>query len=61
MAEEFDTEYTDEMVCPHCGHEQMDSWEHHDDDGATECGECGEEFDYSRHVSVSYSTSKQSS
>lgn len=54
----FDTEHTDEMVCPWCGHEQRDSWESPDDDGRTACNRCGEDFDYTRHVTVTYSTSK---
>lgn len=55
---EIDHKYTDELVCPYCGHEHRDSWEASDDDGSFWCGECDAEFSYTRHISVSYSTSK---
>lgn len=60
-----DALYTDDIVCPYCGHEERDSWEWQPElhgpegDGDTECGECGREFGVSRHVSVSYSTRKK--
>lgn len=61
QAEEFDTWLTDEIVCPHCGHEWGDSWECLSD-GAThgneECGECGGRFEWTADFSVSYTTSK---
>ena len=50
-------EYTDEIICPHCGEEMMDSWEY-SEDGEDECWECGKKFSYSRYTSVSYSTKK---
>ena len=56
---EFDCEYTDECVCPYCGHEQSDSWEigtGSEEDGETYCGSCGKDFAYSRHIRVTYST-----
>jgi len=49
-------EYTKEIVCPHCGHEFSDSWEYDEESGEIECYECGLKFDYSRNVSVDYST-----
>jgi len=55
-AEGFDYEYTDEVVCPHCGYEYGDSWEMRD--GEHECPECEKSFDLVREVSVSYTTSK---
>ncbi len=36
-------EYTDEIICPHCGEEMMDSWEY-SEDGEDECWECGKKF-----------------
>lgn len=50
--------YTSEIVCPHCGYKQMDSWEYSGDSGEIDCGKCSEPFLYERQVSVSYSTSK---
>jgi DNA-directed RNA polymerase subunit RPC12/RpoP len=51
-----DTDYTNEVVCPWCGHEHRDSWEM--SEGATECRECGREFEISRYVAVTYCTSR---
>lgn len=56
---DHDTDGTDEAVCPYCGHEIMDSWEYSRDDGEIECGQCCQEFNYTRNVSVTYSTSKR--
>lgn len=54
--EGFDHEYTDEVVCPHCGYEHSDSWEM----GETEhdCPDCKKAFSLSRNVSVTYTTEK---
>lgn len=43
-------------VCPYCGDENDDSWELSGDDGVTTCGACGRDYNYSRYVDVSYST-----
>ena len=51
-------EYTDEIVCPYCGHEHGDSWELESDDGETNCSSCDKPFNYTRRHSVDYSTSK---
>lgn len=60
--EEIDHEFTDNAVCPYCGHENLDSWELGDrgDDecGEDECGKCGKEYTWTRHVTVDYSTKK---
>lgn len=58
-----ETQYTDNLVCPYCGHEEKDSWEIDfgpglDGDSEPTCGSCGEEYVAQRHVSVSYSTKK---
>lgn len=52
----FEHEYTQEIVCPHCGYEQSDSWE--SGEGEHDCPECGEIFEVERIVTCEYSTSK---
>ena len=58
-----DTEYTDEVTCPHCGYKERDSWEFNGDgDGHVfdhECGECGETYEVMVMVSVKYTTQKK--
>lgn len=54
---EINHENTDEVVCPYCGQESSDSWEL-DDDGVTECYGCDKKFNYTKNISVDYSTSK---
>lgn len=54
---EIKCEYTDEVVCPHCGYEFNDSWEFQDFE-VVDCCECGEEFRMCRHVEVTYCTEK---
>ena len=57
--DEFDTEYTKDIVCPHCGAEDGDSWESNDCDGNTQqCGSCDNDFVLAVHHEVTYSTSK---
>ncbi len=61
MADKIDCEYTQEIVCPHCGYAHSESYEFGDggeEDGQDECGRCGKEFYWSRTISVSYSTWK---
>lgn len=58
MKEEIDHENTSEIICPHCGYRDRDSWEKIGDDGETDCDSCSEPFGYSRDVSVTYSTEK---
>ena len=55
MKGKIDHDYTDEVVCPHCGYEFGDSWEL-GDGGELECDECGKEFEFYRHVEVTYCT-----
>ena len=55
---EIDHELTDEMVCPHCGYEEGDSWEHMQDSGVAQCGECDRDYSYERDVTVYYTTKK---
>lgn len=54
---EIDHEYTNEIVCPHCGYEYTDSWEMQD--GKRNCCECDKPFSVDRDVSVTYSTRKE--
>ena len=59
--DEIDHEYTDEIVCPFCGHEFGDSWEidgSSEDLGLIDCEECYKEFYAVRNISVCYSTEK---
>jgi hypothetical protein len=55
MTNDIEHEYTDEIVCPHCGYEHLDSWEY-SDEGETECGDCCKPFSFCRNVAISYST-----
>jgi hypothetical protein len=59
--EKFDHEYTNNIVCPYCGYEDIDSWEvesGQEDLGLIECGNCEKEFYATRIISVEYSTEK---
>lgn len=54
---EFDTEYTREPICPHCGKAVSDAWELTENYYREwECGWCCELFVLERHISVLYST-----
>lgn len=63
MAGEIDHEYTRVIVCPYCGWKSRDSFEdsNFNNESGTEldCPECGNEFEISVHVSVSYSTERK--
>ena len=58
--EDIDHDYTKEIVCPYCGHEQSDSWEimGNDEDGETDCDECEKSFRWSAHIDITYCTEK---
>lgn len=66
MSTEFDCEFTDEVVCPHCGHSHTDSWEWLRDDPAlgdgstkdVECGKCDKPIRITIHFSIYYSAEK---
>ena len=51
-----DTDYTQEITCPHCGHECSDSWEMCE--GPRECSDCGNSYEVERDVEVTYCTTK---
>lgn len=53
---EVDCDYTEEVVCPHCGHVSGDSWELDGEDGEGFCDVCNASYRWIRHVSVAYST-----
>jgi hypothetical protein len=55
---EINHEYTQEIVCPHCGYADRDSWEVEPNDDEMNCGRCDKEFYYERHIDVTYSTQK---
>ena len=52
-----DTDSTDEITCPWCGHRHSDSWEAADE-GENTCGYCGHDYEHNREVVVTYSTEK---
>ncbi len=56
--EEIDHEYTDEVVCPHCGLEASDSWEFLDWVDEHECGACGKLYTIERNIRITYTTTK---
>ena len=61
MSDKWECDFTEDPVCPHCGHVERDAWEFDfggglEGDGEVTCGECEREYFCSRHVSVSYST-----
>lgn len=51
-------EYKSNIICPYCGWVDNDSWELDEDDGINECGSCEKEFNVSREIEISYSTSR---
>lgn len=55
---EIDTFCTDNIVCPWCGHEDLESWELEGDSADAECPECQGVFHYEREISVHYTTSR---
>jgi len=55
----FSHDFTDEVVCPHCGAEWGDSWELSESDENMHCEECDQSFSMERHVDVTYVTVKK--
>lgn len=53
----FDHEYSDNMICPYCGHEFSDIWEM--TDGEYNCPDCEKNFEVETNHSVTYTTSKK--
>lgn len=59
MQEEFETEHTENPVCPFCGHEHDDAWDWGGRDiGDYVCNNCEKIFKYVRHIEIYYYTSK---
>lgn len=57
--ETFKHDFTDEIICPYCGYQFQDSYEHGEySDNILECGDCEKNFSFEKNISVSYSTSK---
>lgn len=56
MSNENEHDYTDEIVCPWCGHSNSDSWEV--GDGLQECENCEKSFYVARNIVVTHSTQK---
>lgn len=59
----YETERTDNIICPYCGYEDRDSWEvdfgpGFDGDTTVVCGSCEQEFHASRMVDVCYTTKR---
>ncbi len=56
-----DTQYQNEVICPHCGYVHRDSWEidfggYGDGEITMECANCDEPMVVTRQVEVTYST-----
>jgi transcription elongation factor Elf1 len=58
VPEKFDTKYTDEPVCPHCGDAQSDASEIHGhcETARMNCGSCEKEFESVQDIQITYST-----
>lgn len=60
MPETYETQNTDEAICPYCGHVEMDTWEvrpQNDGDSDTvDCETCDERYEITTHVVVTVST-----
>lgn len=55
--EKIDHQFTDRVVCPHCGHKHTDCTDWHGY-GVASCEACEKQFRYESEYSVSYITSK---
>ena len=58
----MNTEFTNQPICPYCGHAERDAWEIDfngmDGDAEHTCGHCGEDYFLSRHVDIYYSSKR---
>ena len=50
--------YESNIKCPYCDWEDNDSWEFTEDSGTHTCGSCEKEFNVTRDIEVTYSTSR---
>lgn len=55
---EIDCSNTDEIVCPYCGYECLDSCEMSANRDDMTCEDCDRDFIYQRHREITYSTEK---
>jgi len=63
QVDEIDHKYTENIVCPHCGYEDTDSYEWERDaievhNAVIECEDCGKKFSCSREFEITYTTEK---
>jgi len=61
MTDAIDHEHTPEIVCPHCGEKQSDSWEYfagQTESVDIECEMCERPFHVQQFVDISYTSSK---
>ena len=59
--DEIEYRCTDEIVCPHCGVKESDSWEvvpGEEDIGNIDCGSCFKIFAVERVISITYNSYK---
>jgi len=56
----FDTDWTDEMICPHCGYIVTEAWEitGSRESGEHDCEECGKSFAWTENMTIRYTTTK---
>lgn len=54
---EFDTEYQEHIICPHCGTRQKDVFEFQEENDYC-CGECEKKFFLRIHRDIHYTTQK---
>lgn len=48
------------ITCPWCGSEDLDSWERGDDwEDNTTCDECGKPYTWQRNIEISYTTERK--
>lgn len=59
--EETETFREDKVICPYCGYvfEDDDSYFLNEGGGEFECEECGNTFNFTAHVEITYSTKRQ--
>lgn len=50
--------YESQIKCPYCDWEDRDSWELDENEAIVTCGGCEKEFNVTREIEVTYSTSR---
>jgi transcription elongation factor Elf1 len=50
--------YEKNIICPYCDHEDENSWEFQEDSAIHACGNCEKEFNVTREIEVTYTTSR---